>query len=490
MTRLYYDEEVCSVFECDVFTNSKPFVTLNIKNTEIGEDKFIYLEKVRINVFDYVYGKITLNKAMKNILDITKIYDFSLNTDDSSWGVILFVLYFVLLGIMLISVAVISFITRKKSKCFLSYDFWILSILGTIVMMSSMVSLYGTLNPFKCQLRISLASIGLSMTLFPIINKLIVNFPTHNNVSLWFDRVINKYIFFISSVLVVGLANVLLFAGQYSVKTIMVNNGQNFQTCIMNSRFGNFVLALIAILMICILLTIAFLVFVEWNYKETLVEIKVIATLLFDDAFAIIMLFIYGAFNFKSYLIYAVLFGAMALFFSFSSFVFICTLKLILLFEDPEGEESVEAMMKKMHESKGVFSNKASKSSIIKTGQVISESSSQNFVTGSPSLNIVTSPSLNIGACVNLDICTTSPTRENFVTSPIGANPPPIHENSSNHLHRNESTKSIEESTKSQTIKSQSSVAVSASTKRRSTINMEKRNVNKFIKYHYKETKD
>jgi len=84
---------------------------------------------------------------MKNILDITKIYSFSLETDDSSWGVVLFILYFVLLSIMVIAVVVISIITRGKNRCFLSYDFWIISIFGTIIMMSSMVGLYGTLDP-------------------------------------------------------------------------------------------------------------------------------------------------------------------------------------------------------------------------------------------------------------------------------------------------------------------------------------------------------
>jgi len=367
ITDLYYDSDVCQNFKCDVYLNSRPFTKLAIRYPESGLDKFRYLERVRKYIVDYLFDKTSLDKAMRNIKDLTRVYHLTVFPDVSVIGLIFYLIYILLLIMMIISVSMIMKKSKKtKYKYFLTDDFWILSILGTAVMMSSMLSMYGSLTTFKCQLRIALASIGFSMVLIPILNKLIVNFPTHNKVSLWFDKVKNKYLFFIGSMIVIALINSLLFRGTYTLKHVDGNNGQKFETCSMQSGFGKFVLSILCLLECLLLLSILFLVFIEWNYRETLTEMKVICALLFVEVLAIILLITHSALNFKNYIIYAVLFCGIALFFSLSNFVCVFVLKLIPILKN-EKEESVYDVMNKIHQHQGMYPSSKTKTNPVTT---------------------------------------------------------------------------------------------------------------------------
>jgi len=356
ITDLYHDPDVCQAINCDVFLQSRPFTKLSVRYPESGMDKFRYVDQVRSYAFDYIYGKTTLDKAIQNIKDLTQIYNLSINKNESVLGFVLFVFYIVFISIMIIAVEVVCIISRKTQyKYFLSDDFWIISILGTIVMMSSMLCMYGSLTPEKCQGRIALASIGFSMTLLPILNKLIVNFPTHNKISLWFDKVRNKYIFFIGSMIIIGFVNSLLFINHsFSLNHIDGSNGQKFQSCTVATGFGKFVIGLLILIKCIILLSILLLVFIEWSYKESLVEMKVISALVFVEVLAIILLITYSAFNLKMFIIYTLIFCSFALFFSLSNFVCIYILKLIPLFKK-EGEVTLHDVVNRLHKYRGFY---------------------------------------------------------------------------------------------------------------------------------------
>lgn len=367
ITDLYYDPEVCQSFKCDVYLNSKPFTKLLVRYPESGMDKFRYIERVRKYVVDYLFDKTSLDTAMKNIKDLTKVYHLTVFPNDSVIGLIFYLIYILLLILMIVSVSVIMKKSKKtKYKYFLTDDFWILSIFGTAIMMSSMLSMYGSLTSFKCQLRIALASIGFCMVLIPILNKLIVNFPTHNKVSLWFDKVRNKYLFFIGSLILIAFINSLLNGGTYILKHVDGSNGQKFETCSMQNGFGKFVLAILCLLVCLLLLSILLLVFIEWNYRETLAEMKVICALLFVEVLAIILLITHSTLNFNNYIIYAVLFCGIALFFSLSNFVCVFVLKLIPILKN-EKEESVYDVMNKIHQHQGVYPSSKTKTNPLTT---------------------------------------------------------------------------------------------------------------------------
>jgi len=367
MTKLYYDQEVCQTFSCDVFLQSRPFTKLSTRYKSLNYDKIWYSEKVRSYVSDYLYDRVSLDEAMSNIINLSKIYHFSLGIKDSSIGLIFFIAFIVLLCIMAVSVILISVKAGKEYAYFLPYNFWLISIFGTIVMMSSVFALYGTLTSLKCQLRIVLTSVGLSISLLPIFIHLIINFPNANKVSEWLKTIKNRYIFFVCSLGIVLLLNVLLSSSLYTVKNIRKIGDENFQTCKMESGFGLFGLIFLIVLKALLFIGMLLLVFFEWNIKETTDGVKVTAALLFIEVFGIILLITYFSFNFDNYKIYGFLFCGIVMLFSFSGFVFIYLIKLIPIIKKNK-KEDIEDMIKQLRENNEKFlDSSVSKSEDIKS---------------------------------------------------------------------------------------------------------------------------
>jgi len=268
---------------------------------------------------------------------------------------------------MAVSVILISVKAGKEYAYFLPYNFWLISIIGTVVMMSSIFAVYGTLTSLKCQLRIVLTSTGLSMSLLPILIHLIINFPNANKVSAWFKTIENRYISLVSSMVIVVLLNMLLLSNLYTVKNIRKIGDENFQTCTIESGFGLFGLIFLCILKVALFIGILLLVFLEWNIKETTNGVKMTATLLFVEVLEIILLITYSAFNFDNYKIYGFLYCGIIILFSFSSFVLIYLIKLIPIIKKNK-KEDLEDMIQQLRENNEKFlDSSVSKSEIINT---------------------------------------------------------------------------------------------------------------------------
>lgn len=368
MKSLYYDPEICANFKCEVFLNSKPFTKLATSYRKFNYEKYWYSERVRGYIADYLSNNATLDSVMKNIINLSKTYYLLIDAKESLSGLVFFVIYITLVSLMAISVIVISKVLRKY-KCFLPYDFWLISIIGTVVMMSSIFTMYGLLSAIKCHMRIFLASIGLSMTILPIISQLITNFPEVNKVSSWFENVINRYIFFVLSLLIVIIFNSLLFITPYSVNNVInkeKEGNENFQECSMESGFGKFSLILLLILKIFMFFSISILTFLEWNIKETAGEMKVISSLLFVEIFAVIILVTCCLCHFKTYLVYVLLYCNIAIVFPFSSYVCIYIMELIPVIKNNK-KDSIEDMIKQLRENNEIYTDSVSKSSVTKS---------------------------------------------------------------------------------------------------------------------------
>ncbi|OUM65869.1 hypothetical protein PIROE2DRAFT_7026, partial [Piromyces sp. E2] len=76
---LFDDEDICRKFDCELIKNlqmdNKMFLEYNDYN--------YYSKKFRKYIFEYVYDDKPLEGAIKNIENLTKIYNLSLNTEDT-----------------------------------------------------------------------------------------------------------------------------------------------------------------------------------------------------------------------------------------------------------------------------------------------------------------------------------------------------------------------------------------------------------------------
>jgi len=178
VNELMNDENICKKAPCDI-----------IKKLQItGEPSFIkegpvdYRKRYKRYIYQFLFGeKVTVNETLKKINDITKYYYISLDTKDSYVGLFCFILFSVV-SVLMIS----SLIFLFKEACnpffmFLSEDSWILTVLGSIVILWVPLIDYGPITTLKCHLKPLLISIGYTLNIYPALHKLIIQFQKINH---------------------------------------------------------------------------------------------------------------------------------------------------------------------------------------------------------------------------------------------------------------------------------------------------------------------
>jgi len=468
ITELYYDPETCKKFKCEVFLQSRPFTKLSSNYRQLNFEKYWYSYTVLDYVFQYIYDKVSLDKAMDNIINLLKIYHFSTDANDSLVGFSIFIVYITLVILIAISIVIILIISvrKKKSRSFMSTDFWLISVLGTIVMLTIMLSLYGPLSSEKCHMKVFVWSFSFSMFVLPSVNQLIVNFPSRNKVSSFLEKGLNRYIFFFLLLLVDILFNSLLYVWPFKIKNIINIGGKNFQLCSMKSGLGVLSLVLLCLLKIGIILGALVLVFIEWNIKETSSEIKVVSSLLLIKIFEVLTYISYCSINFKNYDTYCLLFCGIVIVFALTSYIFVIRIKLISLFTDENGmtmEDMIKQSNKLNENAKNINAN--NNNQIIKSSEIIENSSDSTkaLPTSSPPTDLSRNESISNKHSRNGSV-SNKHSRNESVNNKVNS------EDSNVNNNVNKKNLSHENSIKC----------------KKNNID----NVNILIKYHYKESKD
>jgi len=326
---LYDDEEVCSIRECDVVKDAYPFSFMNNDIKLFGDDN--YHINYRENMFDYIYRDKPVSVVLKKIEDITKIYKLSLKTKDSSSGLIIFIIYlsFVL---WMISSLIFIFIKKFESRfMFLSNKLWIITTLGSLTLISSLLTLYGDVTNASCHLKITLINVGFVLSIYPSLNTLIINFPENNKISFWFKKC--KYISLLITMIFTATLNGIFAMVSYDSREITMSDKRLYKKCIMNNKFGNAFYYVIQFYNILVIVISLILIFMEWNIKETSLDVKYLATAMFMDILSLIIFNIIDKITFKNYVIYNVLLAVTILIFAVLNHLFIYFIRILPIFE-------------------------------------------------------------------------------------------------------------------------------------------------------------
>jgi len=323
ISSLYEEEAVCLKVDCNFFRAIQPVA----RPTYVTEDYSSYSEQFREHAYEYLYGDKTAKEVLKNIEDITKIYQISLSSKDSLLGLLYLIIFSVISTIMLLS---LSFLFMEKYELcfsFLPKTFWVFIILGLIIMMCESFTLYGELNTTKCHLRPIILSYGYTLHFVPVLYKLLINFPEENSISIWISE--NKYIFMALFILLDTILSVLAFISPYDVNTVIINNGLNYLTCDMSSKMGLIINYLSLIYKGLIMVFVLFFIFLEWNIQKTYFDIRCLISTVLIDFLSFIFLVILICINLKEYYIkYAIHFGILVIF-SVSNFISLYIIKIL-----------------------------------------------------------------------------------------------------------------------------------------------------------------
>jgi len=376
ITELYDDEEVCKVIECDIIKDAYPFSFMNNDVDLFGNDD--YQKKYKDIIYEYLYKDKPINEVLKKVDDISRIYTFSLKTDDSNIGLVIFIIYLVLFSSIVLSIIFLFINKLKKNFRFLSKDLWIITTLGSLLLISSIVTLYGNVTNDNCHLRTALINVGFILSICPSLHKLITNFPKRNKISIWFEY--HKYIFILIIMIFTVSLNGIFLVSSYDLKTLVTTEGKHYIKCFMNNKTGSLVYYTIQFYDLFIILISLFLIFLEWNLKETYLDVNFLATALFMDVLSLILLNIIDNIRFKGYIIYNSLLAINILVFSISNHLFIYLIRIIpIMGKNSENfEDSKKYLGKVSKVSTKKFSVMDTSNSTVDNAKSISTTNSEN----------------------------------------------------------------------------------------------------------------
>jgi len=328
LNSLYDDEEVCTWIDCDVLKNAQPYSGTTYNLTEYTAE--YYFGRLRQYAYDYIYGNETVSNVIKKIDDMRKIYYLSLKTDDSPIGLFLFIFVSIILVTMIIF-TIILYIKNYNiyyNNTFFPNKVWIISLFGSMIILSSTFTFYEKLNSFKCFLQLIVFTNGFFINIIPMFFQLIEFFPLTNIISKWFQKSIHKFLFLSFIIIAVLILIGLSFFKPYTIQTISVYEGENYQICTLKKLWGIIIIKFIYFIQMILLILSLVLIFLEWNIKEYKNYLKILSSALSID---VLLLIIYEVFNYVSFGSYksdTVVIFLIIFFLSVSNFIFIYLIKI------------------------------------------------------------------------------------------------------------------------------------------------------------------
>lgn len=323
---LYEEKEVCEKIDCNLYKDSQFIGKPNNKTDEFDT----YAEKYRDYIYEYIFGDKSAEEVLKDVDDITKIYYLSLNKEDSPVGLVLAIFTFTLAALMLISLIFLFMENFNPFFTFLPTELWIVTVLGSVCILFICLTGFGELTTIKCHLKPLLLSIGYSLTYTPSLYKLIINFPEENKITNYVEK--HKFLFHILFILMDLIFNGLIYIKPYNIKTIYVTRGQNFKICVRNNLFTNFMEWLLFCYKLILVLIISVLIFIEWNIKSTIYDLRFILSVLYIDCLSMIILMTLDLEKIYNFTWNFLLKGGIIIIISLSNYILLYGFRLLLAF--------------------------------------------------------------------------------------------------------------------------------------------------------------
>jgi len=359
-----YDEESCKKIDCEVAIGSRPY-SFSLDEPDFLDKKF-YSNKIKEYAFSYIYGDTDLEEAVKKMVDLKKIYKVSLGTSDSNMGLIIFITTIAILCLMSLVLMIHMVITKcKNNSRFFTNDLWILSLLGTAIMICANFTIFGNVTSSICYLRMIIFNIGFYLNVAPILAQLIANFPVNTKYTVWFYPHKNKYTF-ISIVMMAELFLLgLSMVKSYTISNVIIVGGENYQICEMNHTWGKTITNAIEIIQIVIQLVLLFFQFIEWNLIETTFEVRILFSLSVLDILCFFIYQVVKRIQFNNYVYTNLVLFIMFTIISVTNFVFVYLLKIKVLIKGKAN--SMDSIIDEIRKPSGKNSTTTNSSNIIKS---------------------------------------------------------------------------------------------------------------------------
>ena len=282
MDNIYEDQELCQNIDCKLFKS----LQLIERPTHLPIDYDTYSFKFRIYLFEFFYNHAPIKDMLQKIEDIAAIKTIEYS---SSIGKIVTILNLTTIVIILSSYGLIFYKSNKFYLRMCDKSSWFIALLGLCIILCYNFTLMGEITELKCNLTMLTPLIGISLFLYPILTNEFINFPEVNKYSEFTKKhqfLVNIGLFAID-ILYSGL---ILCISPYQIETIYVDNSDNYNDCSFKNKGYIVFYIIMYIFKSILLLSIAFLTFIEYNTRIIQKEIKITSFILFFNIFSAILL--------------------------------------------------------------------------------------------------------------------------------------------------------------------------------------------------------
>ncbi|ORX82972.1 hypothetical protein BCR32DRAFT_243740 [Anaeromyces robustus] len=262
---------------------------------------------------------------------------------------------------MILSLIFLFIPSFKPIFNFLPNDFYILSILGIIMVLCIGFTEMGDITVFKCHLRLYLLTVGFSLNMVTFLYKLIITFPEENDISNWIEQ--HRYLFLLSFIIIDLIMNGLLLIEPYEIKNIE-GNGEHFNICELRATFSKIIEYIFFFFKFIVFLGIILLAFLEWNIKSIMIDLRFFISTIYIDVLSLLLVLIMDIFNINNYIGYFIIKIMIYIVYSISNYIFMYGFKIVYFFVNKvvgDKEEGIETIINNLKNGMDVSSNTSSK---------------------------------------------------------------------------------------------------------------------------------
>jgi len=290
---LYKNEVICQDYEqCKEFKSIQPI----IRPINEAEDYTTYSQQFRNYLLKYLYNDEDLTKCLQGIQYLTKVI-----FEDYSAGINqLFTVMVAISDFVMVACYCLAFTKKHRYKFkLLSPFYWFLYMLGQIIVTGYGFTGMGELTDVKCQLKPLLFSIGFTLSNTVLLVRILINFPeSERRFVRYCERNFGRTILFSIAIDVILNAAVL---SQHYGSGVFFDGNTLYYKCMLESTLGWIFLILLFAYKVLILMTIAVLIFIEWNIQEFKYDIHYATATLFLSFIVYLIFGMLQYITFKSY---------------------------------------------------------------------------------------------------------------------------------------------------------------------------------------------
>ena len=324
---LFDDEENCEDEQlCDIHQKIQPIA----RPTTMMYDYNTYSEKFRYYIYRYLYGKDDVKPMdmLKKIDEISQFYYISITSTNHPIGKILTAIYLVIAFLILLSSYFVFNNDLQFFFSFLSKGFWIISLIGYVLMIGASYLDMGKVTAVSCSIKQLLQFLSFTFIYIPIFYKLLSNYPEENNYTEWIKK--HPYFFLMIFVAIDLAMNSLNFFSPYIIENIVVPDGKNFQKCRTREDLTKFIIILSTMIKVVVLLESLILIYMEKNLKSTYYDVRFCISAFIIDFILVIIIATINLINIHNFTIYVLTRQMIFLTFVFSNYFFLYFIRVIV----------------------------------------------------------------------------------------------------------------------------------------------------------------